>query len=174
MKITDLRIPMPTKHQQRTKTGACVWLRKVLNSITQLNWEENNCHDSAIFAVSPSGTEPMGPVEVDRICDAITGIFGHPDRLYKSRIGGELDNWYIGLDVDGLNFPIERAKTWKFEVDHPGERAAGIWSFEDTVKVTVESGDPGGEPGEFEKDVRAFLLEWFDGAGVSEGEPVNN
>ena len=34
--------------------------------------------------------------------------------------------------------------------------------------MIVDSGDPGGEPGEFAEALRQFLAEWFDGAGVVE------
>ena len=53
-----------------------------------------------------------------------------------------------------------------FEINHPGEPAAGIIGFTDTVSVKIESGDPGGEPGEFEAHIQEALAEWYDGAQV--------
>lgn len=53
-----------------------------------------------------------------------------------------------------------------YEIYHPGEHAAGIVGFSDTIEITVESGDPGGEPGEFAEFMRYSLHEWYDGAGV--------
>jgi hypothetical protein len=56
--------------------------------------------------------------------------------------------------------------TFRFGVYYPGERAAGIHSFSDGVEVSLRSGDPGGEPGEFAEHIRSALEEWFDGATV--------
>lgn len=60
------------------------------------------------------------------------------------------------------------SKTIIYEVSHPGERASGVSSYEDTVLVMVDSGDPGGEPNEFEMYMKACLAEWFDGARVEQ------
>lgn len=57
--------------------------------------------------------------------------------------------------------------TYVFQVEHPGEPGAGIIGFTDTVTVTLDSGNPGGDEGEFEEDIRSYLAEWFDGAGVT-------
>ena len=60
-------------------------------------------------------------------------------------------------------------KTYTFDVYHPGERAAGIIGFSDTITITVESGDPGGDDsGEhsFQEFMLTFLREWYDGATV--------
>lgn len=54
----------------------------------------------------------------------------------------------------------------KFQIVHPGEPFAGITGFNDEVEIIVESGDPGGEPGEFEAFMRDCLAEWYDGASV--------
>ena len=58
-----------------------------------------------------------------------------------------------------------------FDIYFPGEFAAGLNSYTETVKIAVESGDPGGEPGEFAEHVRKALAEWFDGARVALGKP---
>jgi hypothetical protein len=55
----------------------------------------------------------------------------------------------------------------RFDVVNDGEQAAGIAAYNDTVAVTVESGDPGGEIGEFAEYMRGCLAEWFDGAKVT-------
>ena len=55
-----------------------------------------------------------------------------------------------------------------FDVDFCGEPAAGLYSYHETVTILVESGDPGGEEGEFAQFMRDTLAEWFDGAGVEE------
>lgn len=54
----------------------------------------------------------------------------------------------------------------KFQIVSPDELAAGIVGFSDLITVTVESGDPGGEPGEFESFMIDCLREWYDGAKV--------
>ncbi len=58
------------------------------------------------------------------------------------------------------------SKKLTFIIDHPGEIDAGVWGYTDTVSVEVESGDAGGDAGEFEEHMRESLAEWFDGAKV--------
>lgn len=62
------------------------------------------------------------------------------------------------------------AEKLKFTIIHPGELAAGIWSYTDAVTVEVESSDAGGDKGEFAEFLRECLAEWFDGAKVHIGE----
>jgi hypothetical protein len=57
-------------------------------------------------------------------------------------------------------------KTWSFDVVHHGERSAGILAYSDTIRISVESGDPGGIEGEFEQYIRQCLAQWYDGARV--------
>jgi len=57
--------------------------------------------------------------------------------------------------------------TLTFTVEHPGELQAGIRGYSDTVKVIVDSGDPGDKPGEFALHIHHALLNWFDGARVT-------
>lgn len=54
------------------------------------------------------------------------------------------------------------AKSFVFEVKSHFEPAAGINDYGDTVTVTVHSGEPGGEPGEFQKFIQDALAEWYD------------
>ena len=54
-----------------------------------------------------------------------------------------------------------------FDIYHHGEPAAGLHSYTDTVTMEVESGNPGGDEGEFERYMRECLSEWFDGARVT-------
>ncbi len=58
------------------------------------------------------------------------------------------------------------SKKLSFSVKHPGEIDAGISGYTDTVTVDIESGDAGGDKGEFEEYMRDCLAEWFDGAAV--------
>lgn len=53
-----------------------------------------------------------------------------------------------------------------FDVRHPGEPAAGFNGYTETVKVSVESGDPGGRDGEFAEHMQQALADWFCGAEV--------
>lgn len=59
------------------------------------------------------------------------------------------------------------AKEYKFDIYFPGDMSAGLWSYSDVVAVTVDSGNPGGEEGEFEQWLVEFLGEWFDGATIT-------
>ena len=54
-----------------------------------------------------------------------------------------------------------------FDIEQPGEPAAGILPFTDRISVSVASGDPGGEPGEFFEHILNSIVEWYDGAKVS-------
>ena len=56
--------------------------------------------------------------------------------------------------------------TLTFDVEHPGELQAGLRAYSDRVTVTVDSGDPGGDPGEFETFIQESLSQWFDGAAI--------
>jgi hypothetical protein len=56
--------------------------------------------------------------------------------------------------------------TLTFDVEHPGELQAGIRAYSDTVTVTVDSGNPGSSPDEFQEHILQSLSEWFDGAAV--------
>jgi hypothetical protein len=58
------------------------------------------------------------------------------------------------------------AKTFKFEVYFPGELAAGLNSYSDTVEMTVHSFAPDEDTSDFEDWILTFLKEWYDGAGV--------
>lgn len=53
-----------------------------------------------------------------------------------------------------------------FDVYFPGEPGAGLNSFSDVITIKCESGDFGGDPGEFEEFIIDALKEWYDGAGV--------
>jgi len=52
--------------------------------------------------------------------------------------------------------------TLEFEIDIPQELSAGYWGSHDEVTITVKSGRPGGEEGEFAEALRQFLREWYD------------
>lgn len=54
-----------------------------------------------------------------------------------------------------------------FDIEHKGEPAAEIIGYSDRVEITIESCDPGGEPGEFEQHMKEALAEWFDGAEIN-------
>lgn len=59
------------------------------------------------------------------------------------------------------------SKTYTFNITVPGEYEAGINGFTDTIKILVESGEPGGDSGEFEEHIQSCLKEWYDGGDVS-------
>jgi hypothetical protein len=47
-----------------------------------------------------------------------------------------------------------------FDVYMPSELQAGLRGFTDTIRVTVESGEPGGSRGDFIEHMREALTEW--------------
>lgn len=59
--------------------------------------------------------------------------------------------------------PKEDGKYLKYTVNFRGDPDAGIGSFTDRITVIIESGDPGGLEGEFAKQLKDFLDEWYDG-----------
>src|ERR1700677_2558174 len=59
--------------------------------------------------------------------------------------------------------------TVAFDGYHPGELGGGIRGYSDTVTVSVDSGDPGGDKGEMTDFMQQRLIEWFDGSVVSGG-----
>lgn len=58
-------------------------------------------------------------------------------------------------------------KTIKFYVDFPGDSSAGMLSCNDDLTISCDSGDFGGEPGEFAAYIQESLGEWYDGASVT-------
>jgi len=61
-------------------------------------------------------------------------------------------------------------KEFTYFVDMPNELCAGLCGFTDEIKITVESGDPGGEA-DGEDSFKEFMLnalkEWYAGASIS-------
>ena len=57
-------------------------------------------------------------------------------------------------------------KTLKFFIEVPDDLAAGIVGYTEEIALRVESGNPGGEPGEFAGSIKQTLSEWYDGARV--------
>jgi len=53
-----------------------------------------------------------------------------------------------------------------YDIDCPGDEDAGLRSYTDRITLEIDSGDPGGEEGEFEKFMKDSLKEWYDGANV--------
>ncbi len=63
-------------------------------------------------------------------------------------------------------------KTFTFYINTRGDRSVGIWPVDDEITVTVDSGDPGGDEGEFEEFIMEALREWYDDPqGVSKTKP---
>jgi hypothetical protein len=58
-------------------------------------------------------------------------------------------------------------QSFTFSIENPGEPAAGLLALNDSLTITVDSGNPGGTSGEFEEYMRDCLAEWYDGAKVA-------
>ena len=65
-----------------------------------------------------------------------------------------------------MNGDKKPANEFKFQIVHPGERAAGIRSYEETVTVQINYGLAPGTEAEFKEGLVEFLKEWYDGAHV--------
>lgn len=61
-----------------------------------------------------------------------------------------------------------------YSVCVPDEYPAGIYGFTDKISVIVHSGDPGGDPGDFENFFLSALKEWYDMGRVSIEHVVNS
>ena len=58
-------------------------------------------------------------------------------------------------------------KKINFFIVYPSELSAGIVGFTDEITIEIDSGDPGGDKGEFEQHMLNALRGWYDGAKVS-------
>jgi hypothetical protein len=65
---------------------------------------------------------------------------------------------------------IQRPMRLTFDVIQPSELEAGTTGFTERITVVVDSGDPGGNSGEFERELCGFLREWYDGAKIKRDE----
>jgi hypothetical protein len=63
---------------------------------------------------------------------------------------------------------MNKRALYVYDVVMPSELAAGLHGYTETVTVILDSGDPGGTPGEFQLSLQQFLGEWFDGATVTD------
>lgn len=52
-------------------------------------------------------------------------------------------------------------KTITLYVHTHGDKSVGIFPVDDEITVTIESGDPGGDEGEFEKYLCECVSEWY-------------
>ena len=57
-------------------------------------------------------------------------------------------------------------KKYTYEIESTGEPDAGYIPYRDTITVTVDSGDPGGEGNEFGDFMAGCLAEWYEGADI--------
>ena len=58
-------------------------------------------------------------------------------------------------------------KTIEFSIYNAGDDLHEISSFSDNIKIIIKSGDPRGNPDEFEEAIRKFLQEWYDSTCIS-------
>jgi len=114
----------------------------------------------------------------DRVCVIVeSGDPGGDSGEFEAFLSESLSEW-CGFDPDitaqqvetivGFN-PASQARYY-YEVVAPGELGAGIRGFTDSVTVLLESGNPGGDPGDFAGHIRSVLREWYDGAKITQVE----
>lgn len=133
-----------------------------------------------LFNIHQAKDEEFGIEEYrDRVCVIVESDDpgGEPGE-FETFLSEALSEW-CGFDPDitaqqaetivGFN-PASQAR-YCYEVVAPGEPGAGIRGFTDSVMVLLESGNPGGDQGDFEGHLRAALSEWYDGAKVTQTEP---
>lgn len=56
----------------------------------------------------------------------------------------------------------QQMRQYQYVVHCPGDMSVGLFPFNDKITVVVESGNPGGDEGEFQQDMQQFLKDWFD------------
>lgn len=59
-------------------------------------------------------------------------------------------------------------RTWRFRIESPEDKNAGIFPFTDEISITVDSGDPPGKEGDFVEEFRQFLCDFYDTPSVKE------
>lgn len=105
---------------------------------------------------------PLGP-EHDRLSE-FSKTLPVPKKRERAKPWHEI----LAEQNAALRAENERLKaTFSFVVVMPADHSAGEIGFTDTVDIRIGSGDPGGEPGEFELFIKGWLAEWYDGAGVA-------
>lgn len=130
-----------------------------------------------LFNIHQAKDEEFGIEDYrDRVCVIVeSGDPGGEPGEFEAFMGESLSEW-CGFDPDitaqqvetivGFN-PASQAR-YCYEVVAPGEPGAGIRGFTDSVTVLLESGNPGGDPGDFKGHLRAALNQWYDGAKVTQ------
>ena len=68
--------------------------------------------------------------------------------------------------TEDITDELKPAESLKFQIDFSGDSSAGLTPYSNTLYVRVNY-DPGGEAGEFQRELGFFLGDWFDGATVS-------
>jgi len=59
------------------------------------------------------------------------------------------------------------AKLFRIDVYFPGDLSAGMRAYSEAITIAVDSGDPRGDAGEFERHMMHALADWYDGAQVT-------
>lgn len=100
------------------------------------------------------------------------------DRLRAGCAMAETENTELRRQSDTMRREVALAKgiaripagalALKFRVTSPGDSSVGIRPINETIHVIVESGDPGGEAGEFGEILRDALVGFFGDATVVE------
>jgi hypothetical protein len=93
--------------------------------------------------------------------------------------GDENDDYEFNVSVRTIASDEELdAETYtsviSYVIDHGGDESAGLRSYDDLVTIYNESGDWHGQPGEFLRELKDFLSEWYDGAKVYVARPRTN
>jgi hypothetical protein len=98
------------------------------------------------------------------------GCHAYIERARHTKLGEEI-NHFLGVQEDNEDYSgkpdyVDAVFQTETFAEENGDRAAGLHPFTETVTVTVQSGDTGGEEGEFEMFLVNVLNQWYDGAGV--------
>jgi hypothetical protein len=105
--------------------------------------------------------------------DSCWGYFGtkYAEEELKDQFDGALAGFNALAAQKGAEREAEEeaariaglARTYSFEIKENHDPNAGISFYGDTVSITVHSGDPGGELGDFIEHMRQALADWYDG-----------
>jgi hypothetical protein len=132
-----------------------------------------------LFEIFQAEDEEFGLEQYrDRVCVIFeSGDPGGKSEEFETIFSESLSEW-CGFDPEVtaqqadtiFGFDSAVQAKYVYEVSHPGESGAGIIGFTDTVTMLLESGDPGGDPGDFAEHIKLALSGWYDGAKVTKIE----
>lgn len=133
-----------------------------------------------LFEIFQAENEEFGLEQYkDRLCIMFeSGDPGGEPGEFETFFSDSISEWcdfdpeVVARQVNTIDeFDYSFKTKYVYKVDDPGEPEAGISEFTDTVTVLLETGDPGGDPGDFAEHIKLALSSWYVGAKIKKVEP---